>query len=206
LGYLNGDPTTGQPVGSFDRTNGRPTWSDVTGSSTAPAPTPNPCTYTYSAWSTCTNGQQTRTVTSATPSGCTGTPILTQSCTTGTTPPPTGGALLTRSNVSQGSANYSEDITDITVRRVVLTGFVNTTGAGGWASFAVAPGAQSLNYLGLYPDGNWYLNGQRCTVSTADGVTTITLPVAFTINRLGTWQGQSGALRYTATRVELFAQ
>ena len=52
-----------------------------------PAPTPVACTgYTYSAWSVCgTNGQQTRTVTANTPSGCTGTPstaaVLTQACT-----------------------------------------------------------------------------------------------------------------------------
>jgi hypothetical protein len=42
LGYLKGDPTTGAPVGSFDRVNGLPSWSDVTGSSTAPAPAPTP--------------------------------------------------------------------------------------------------------------------------------------------------------------------
>jgi hypothetical protein len=40
-----------------------------------------PCTYTYSAWSSCVNGTQTRTVTSF-PVGCVGTPILSQSCTT----------------------------------------------------------------------------------------------------------------------------
>ncbi len=52
-----------------------------------PVPAPVACTgYTYSAWSACgTNGQQTRTVTANTPSGCTGTPstpaVLTQACT-----------------------------------------------------------------------------------------------------------------------------
>jgi len=42
------------------------------------------CTsFTYSAWGTCTNGTQTRTVISSSPSGCTGgNPVLTQSCTT----------------------------------------------------------------------------------------------------------------------------
>ena len=44
-------------------------------------PPPNPCTYTYSAWSACVNGQQTRTVTASSPADCTGTPVLTQSCT-----------------------------------------------------------------------------------------------------------------------------
>lgn len=41
------------------------------------------CTsYTYSDWSSCnSNNQQTRTVTSATPTGCIQTPVLTQTCT-----------------------------------------------------------------------------------------------------------------------------
>lgn len=40
------------------------------------------CTsFTYSAWSTCLNGQQTRTVVSSIPSGCAGgNPVLSQSC------------------------------------------------------------------------------------------------------------------------------
>lgn len=43
----------------------------------------NTCTgFVYSAWGTCTNGTQTRTITSATPSGCTGgSPVLSQVCT-----------------------------------------------------------------------------------------------------------------------------
>ncbi len=47
--------------------------------SSAPAPA---CQYTYSAWSECSPaGSQTRTVASATPDGCAGTPALTQACT-----------------------------------------------------------------------------------------------------------------------------
>lgn len=40
------------------------------------------CTsFTYSAWGTCSNGTQTRTVTSSSPSGSTGgNPVLSQSC------------------------------------------------------------------------------------------------------------------------------
>ena len=56
---------------------------DGTNGTTQP---PSPCTYTYSAWSTCTNGTQTRTVLTALPSGCTGTPVLSQPC--GVTPSP----------------------------------------------------------------------------------------------------------------------
>ena len=43
---------------------------------------PGACTsFDYSAWSTCSNSTQTRTVTASYPSGCTGgTPVLSQSC------------------------------------------------------------------------------------------------------------------------------
>jgi len=41
------------------------------------------CTYTYSSWSACqSNNTQTRTVVSQSPDGCTGTPVLEQSCNT----------------------------------------------------------------------------------------------------------------------------
>ncbi len=44
------------------------------------------CSYTYSAWSACQpDGTQTRTITSSSPAGCTGSPVLTQSCTYGGT-------------------------------------------------------------------------------------------------------------------------
>lgn len=53
------------------------------------APLAAACTYTYGAWSACAGGTQTRTVVSASPEGCTGTPVLTQACTA---PPVAGGA------------------------------------------------------------------------------------------------------------------
>lgn len=44
-------------------------------------PPPPACTYTYSEWAACTVGQpQSRTVASALPAGCTGTPELTRPC------------------------------------------------------------------------------------------------------------------------------
>ena len=56
-------------------------------------PANHSCTYSYSAWGTCTNGHQSRTETASTPAGCTGTPVLTQSCT----PPPPGACTYTYS-------------------------------------------------------------------------------------------------------------
>jgi hypothetical protein len=47
----------------------------------APPPPPT-CTYTYSDWGACQpDNTQTRTVLTATPEGCVGTPVLSQSCT-----------------------------------------------------------------------------------------------------------------------------
>lgn len=62
-----------------------------------------PCVYVYSNWSACNNGTQTRTIISAEPVGCTGTPITSQSCTTPSCVAPTG-ILLTanRKNVLVG--------------------------------------------------------------------------------------------------------
>ncbi len=45
---------------------------------------PVPCVYTYSAWSSCINGVQTRIAMSS-PTGCVGTPVLTQTCSTAAT-------------------------------------------------------------------------------------------------------------------------
>ncbi|HTG02422.1 MAG TPA: hypothetical protein VK654_17705 [Nitrospirota bacterium] len=49
---------------------------------------PSVCSYTYSAWGACiADGTQLRTVLTSTPAGCSGTPVLSQSCTYA--PPPT---------------------------------------------------------------------------------------------------------------------
>ncbi|MDA8078078.1 MAG: c-type cytochrome [Nitrospiraceae bacterium] len=71
------------------------TTADIQAIATALAPAPPPptaCTYTYSAWSACqSNNTQTRTVISSSPAGCTGVPVLSQTCTyvpPPATPPP----------------------------------------------------------------------------------------------------------------------
>lgn len=63
------------------------------GDVTPPPPPPSACTYTYSAWGACqSNSTQTRTLGTSTPAGCTGTPVLSQSCVY--TPPVLDGAAL----------------------------------------------------------------------------------------------------------------
>jgi hypothetical protein len=51
-------------------------------------PPPTACTYTYSTWGACqADNTQTRTVTSSSPAGCSGTPVLSQPCANVTPPP-----------------------------------------------------------------------------------------------------------------------
>ena len=78
--------------------------------------TPPPtCTYTYSGWGTCqANGTQSRTYT-ATPEGCTGTPVTSQSCT----PPCTG---FTYSDWGTCQANGTQTRTVISTTPAVCTG------------------------------------------------------------------------------------
>ena len=71
-------------------------------------PPPTACTYTYSAWGACVNGLQTRTVTSATPAGCTGTPILTQACVP--PPPPTKTLVSTTHIYSDGTVSTAKAV------------------------------------------------------------------------------------------------
>lgn len=68
------------PSGCFsDGPDGGPVLRQSCGNSEQPT---NACTsFTYSAWGTCTDGSQSRTVKSSSPSGCTGgSPVLTQDC------------------------------------------------------------------------------------------------------------------------------
>ncbi len=70
-------------------------------------PPPAACTYTYGAWGACqSNGTQTRTVASATPTGCSGTPVLTQACTY--TPPPPAACTYTYSDWGACQSNNTQ--------------------------------------------------------------------------------------------------
>lgn len=93
---------------------GTPVWDATNGGGTVTPPSPTPCAFTYSDWSTCTNGKQTRTVVSATPTGCTGTPgPLEQACTV--TPPPSSyrgidpaDVLVVSNNADSRSAAWAQ--------------------------------------------------------------------------------------------------
>jgi hypothetical protein len=99
---------------------------------TAPEPTQKTCGsvacigYAYSAWGTCTNSTQTRTVTGYTPAGCSGTPAtqpaLSQSCTSGGDP---AGTITLRQN----------DEEPVTVPAKGTKSFKFTTPAGGCSAY-----------------------------------------------------------------------
>jgi hypothetical protein len=83
--------------------------------------TPSACTYAYSDWGTCqSNGTQTRTVASATPAGCTGTPVLSQACVY--TPPAPGACQYTYSGWSACQPDGSQTRTVLTSGPTGCTG------------------------------------------------------------------------------------
>ena len=70
-------------------------------------PPPTACTYAYSAWGACqADNTQTRTVTSSSPSGCTGTPVLSQACTY--VPPPPAACTYTYSTWGACQSNNTQ--------------------------------------------------------------------------------------------------
>ena len=78
-------PSAAPSTGTFQAAN-LPA-NPAAATTTTPTP-PAACTYSYSTWGTCqADGTQTRTLTSALPIGCTGTPVLIQSCTAPAPPP-----------------------------------------------------------------------------------------------------------------------
>jgi formylglycine-generating enzyme required for sulfatase activity len=79
------------------------------------------CTYQYSQWESCQNGVQTRTVTSATPQGCTGTPVLTQSCTP--PPTPTDMVLIPAGSFQMGGIAGEGLIDELPAHTVTLSAF-----------------------------------------------------------------------------------
>ncbi|HSN13200.1 MAG TPA: hypothetical protein VLT61_01115 [Anaeromyxobacteraceae bacterium] len=77
-GVIYQGPLSDLSSGTFDAAN------MPAGPGTIPPPAPSTCTsFTYSAWNACqADGTQSRTVTSASPAGCTGgSPVTAQSCT-----------------------------------------------------------------------------------------------------------------------------
>lgn len=121
------------------------------------------------------------------------------------TPAPTAPVYSSTGSVSVTSPNYSVGLTaPVTVKRIVLTGYklAYKTGEGpNYSSFAVGTDG---SYISIYPDGSWNIPSGKAQVTTTSTTTTITLPTAYAINRLGTFAGQGGALTYTASKVELY--
>ena len=75
--------------GTFTAANLPPGPGGSTGGGTCTA-------FTYSSWSACMNGMQTRTVVSAMPAGCSGgSPVTSQTCTAGTPNPVTFADVVT---------------------------------------------------------------------------------------------------------------
>lgn len=122
------------------------------------------CTYTYSEWSPCVDGKQTRAVTKTEPRGCSGTPVLEQTCIPVVTTPTAGPATTVCTPVTGtplGSETFSTPSSEsygFTVPAGVKcvtcdvygaqggTGSSSSAGLGGrvTATIAVTPG-ETLN-------------------------------------------------------------
>jgi formylglycine-generating enzyme required for sulfatase activity len=79
------------------------------------------CTYEYSQWEACQNGVHTRTVTSAAPQGCTGAPVLTESCTPPSTP--ADMVLLPAGSFQMGGVAGEGDVNELPAHAVTLSAF-----------------------------------------------------------------------------------
>lgn len=178
------------------------------GTPTTPPPTPTPCTYTYSTWSDCTGGKRARTVTSATPSGCTGTPLLEEACTV--EPPPTGGVIASYSNFSNTSSTASTPVTWANVKRVKFTNVKVEKKESRRLIYAV----NDNNGLRLHDDGRWRAPNNKVCQSTPSvwqvGVTyataEIVVPDAFNAAYWLAKPPAGSALLFSADRVEILNQ
>jgi len=88
---------------------------------TSTPPPPAACTYTYDAWGSCQpNNTQTRGVVSSSPAGCTGTPVVSQSCTY--VPPVTTCTSFTYSAWGTCQSNNTQTRTTLTSSPAGCTG------------------------------------------------------------------------------------
>jgi hypothetical protein len=106
------------------------TWTQITPNApTSMTTNPSPastCTYTYSAWSACQpNGTQTRTVVSSSPAGCTGTPVLSQSCTY--TPPPPSSSQVWLLNFGDAPCGMGLELAKVRVTPFTYSGAFSET-------------------------------------------------------------------------------
>jgi predicted CxxxxCH...CXXCH cytochrome family protein len=93
---------------------------------TAPPPPPAACTYSYNTWGACQPGNtQSRTVASASPAGCSGTPVLSQACTY--VPPPPGTCTYAYSAWGTCQSNSTQTRTVVSASPAGCTGTPSLT-------------------------------------------------------------------------------
>jgi hypothetical protein len=97
-----------------------------TGGGGTTTPPPAACNFTYDAWGACQpNNTQTRNLLSSSPAGCTGTPVLSQACTYGSSAPACG----TCHAIPPATGQHSFHVTSMgfTCDRCHGTGYSSTT-------------------------------------------------------------------------------
>jgi hypothetical protein len=152
---------------------GTPVW-DPTGGTTAPPPAPT-CQWvmgTPGAWSTCANGQQTRSTPYVSSlAGCTPTDpkpadrIETQAC--GTTPPPNGSIIATLTNYTNNDPNRSVPVSWKGAKRIRFTN-LRVVSAPNFQRLAYKDAADT-NGLRVTGTGLWRTpDGQMCQQTPAN--------------------------------------
>jgi len=112
----------------------------------SPTPPPQPCTYTYSDWGACQpDNTQTRTVLTATPEGCTGTPVLSKSCIYSD-----GSSILITKYARKSQINSgAQAIFDITIENNGKTPLVNIEVKDNQCDELKADKKNNNNYLAI---------------------------------------------------------
>lgn len=122
--------------------------------------------------------------------------------------------VFSRCPWSNANASATEDITNITVKRIVFTGFTLTT-APNYQRLFVEPTTPPVVPTGLriYPDGRFRApNGQYATQSVANIQRNVLYPnleinlqTATTVDKLLAIPGTGSALQFTCTCATFYA-
>jgi hypothetical protein len=159
--------------------------------STVTVQPPTCSSFTYSAWSACTNGQQSRTVLSSSPAGCTGgSPVLTQACslpvTVSITPSPTAVDACKTVAFTATVANATNTAVTWAVQEGAAGGTIATNGV----------------YTAPSTAGTYHVVATSVASNTATALATVTVSdhiLSIAVNPASTSVTAGGTQQFTAT-------
>ena len=163
-----------------------------------PAVTPPPpaaCTYTYSTWGSCqSTNTQTRTVVSSSPTGCTGTPVVTQACVY--VPPPPAACTYTYSAWGSCQSTNTQTRTVLSSSPAGCTG----TPAVSQACTYVPPPPVTLDGAALYSTNCSGCHGALASTTVTKPTSAATIQSMINSGAMGT-----GVQALTSAQVQAIA-